>query len=297
MGVRAVRGPPGRGPALVLAVTYREEEIGPAHPSGCSASVFETAAAEANRAGQAGREATLHLGAFQLACRHRSLAGRRPRLEHEAIWKLVSVGRWSELDPLVRSAWPRRGALPEAEPARLAAAFSAHLFWTGSLDQALAVAKDELANLEECGALDEAGVLLREAAVIAWFKDDGASARIFADRALDVARRTGDLDLEIRAGRIETVIAYGAQGNPQVATSRLRENAAIARAQGLAIPEGSGTVVSVVRHRHVARRPGGQTGVRASRRVVLGGCASGGHTPFAGGPPRRERGYLPPDSA
>lgn len=60
-------------------------------------SVFETATAEANRAGQAGREATLHLGAFQLACRHGSLAGRRPRLEHEAIWKLVSVGRWSEL--------------------------------------------------------------------------------------------------------------------------------------------------------------------------------------------------------
>jgi len=201
-------------------------------------SVLETAAGEASRTGLAGREATLQLGAFQLACRHRSLAGRRPRLEHEAIWKLVSVGRWSELDPLVRSAWSRRGALPQAERARLAAAFSAHLFWTGSLDQALTAAKEELASLEECGALDDAGVLLREAALIAWFKDDGASARIFADRALDVARRTGNLDLEIRVGRIAIAIDYGKQGNPQVATSRLRENAAIARAQGLPIPEG-----------------------------------------------------------
>src|SRR5262249_60334773 len=98
--------------------------------------VREPAGGEGTRAGQAGRGATLHRGAFQLARRHRSLARQRARLEESAIRDLFGVGRWSELDPLVRSTWSRRGALPPAEPAQLAAVFSAHLFWTGSIGQA-----------------------------------------------------------------------------------------------------------------------------------------------------------------
>jgi len=201
-------------------------------------SELETAAGAANRAGQAGREATLHLGAFQLACRHNSLAAQRARLEDEAIRNLVSYGRWSELELLVRGAWWTRRTLPRAERAKLADAFSAHLFWSGSIDQALTVARDELASLEEEGGQDDAGMLLREAAFIAWFKGDGASARAFVDRALDVARRTGDLELKLAAGRFEAGISYGKLGDPQAAISRLRENAAMARANGLAIPEG-----------------------------------------------------------
>ena len=200
-------------------------------------SVLETAAGEANRAGQAGRQATLHLGAFQLARRHRSLARQRARLEESAIRDLFGVGRWSELDPLVRSTWSRRGALPPAERAQLAAVFSAHLFWTGSIGQAFIVANDELATLEERGALDAGGVLLREASLIAWFKGDDAAARAFVDRALDVARRTNDMDLDIRARRIEIMIAYGEQREPEPTVSRLRENAAFARARGLAVHE------------------------------------------------------------
>src|SRR6516225_556326 len=117
-------------------------------------SEFETAAELASRAGHVGRAATLHLGALQLARRHRLLAGRRAVLEEQAIEELFQVGRWSELDPLVRDAWPRRSTLPQAQRARLAAAFSADLLWTGSSDQALAVATDELASLEESGGLD-----------------------------------------------------------------------------------------------------------------------------------------------
>ena len=150
-------------------------------------SVLDTAAGEASRTVQAGRKATLHLGAFQLACRHLSLAGQRARLEEEAIRGLFGVGRWSELDPLVRGAWSRRGALPPAKRAQLAAVFSEHLLWTESIDQASRVAKDELATLDECRSLDDGGVLLREAALIAWFKGDGAAVRAFVDRALDVA--------------------------------------------------------------------------------------------------------------
>ena len=200
-------------------------------------SVLETAAGEANRAGQLGRAATLHLGAFQLAGRHGTLAGQRARLEDAAIRDLFSVGRWSELDPLVRSAWSRRRALPQAERAQLAAVFSAHLFWTGSIDQAFRVAEDELAALEDSGSPDVGGPLLREAALIAWIKGDGAAARAFSDRALDVAQRTSDVDLDIRARRIETMIAYGERREPQAAIRRLQENAASARAQGLAVNE------------------------------------------------------------
>jgi len=198
---------------------------------------FETAAELAKRAGQVGRAATLHLGAFQLACRHSSLAGRQTRLEEETIRDLFRAGRWSELDPLVRSAWARRRALPPAGRAQLAAVFSAHLFWTGSTGQAFTVAKDELAALKERGCLDAGGPLLREAALIAWFTGDGSAARAFVDLALDVARRTRDVDLDIQARRLEIYIAYGEQREPQAAISRLRENAAFARARGLAVHE------------------------------------------------------------
>jgi DNA-binding CsgD family transcriptional regulator len=200
-------------------------------------SVLDSAAGEASRTGQAGREATLHLGAFQLACRHRSLAGQRARLEEEAIRGLFGVGRWSELDPLVRGAWSRRGVLPPVKRAQLAAVFSEHLLWTASIDQASKVAKDELATLEDCRSIDDGGVLLREAALIAWFRGDGAAVRVFVDRALDVAQRTSDVDLAIRARRIEIFIAYGEQRDRQAAIDRLRENAASARAQGLAVDE------------------------------------------------------------
>src|SRR5262252_9572698 len=87
-------------------------------------SVLEAAAGEASRAGQVGRVATLHLGAFQLARRHRSLAGRQAGLEDRAIEDLNQADRLSELEPLVREAWPRRGARPPAERAQLAAVFS-----------------------------------------------------------------------------------------------------------------------------------------------------------------------------
>jgi DNA-binding CsgD family transcriptional regulator len=201
-------------------------------------SKFEIAAELASRAGQVGRAATLHLGAFQLACRHVRLVGRRASLEEAAIRDLFSAGRWSELDPLVRGAWSRRGALSSAKRAQLAAVFSEHLLWAGSIDQAFRVARDELSALEACGDLDDGGVLWREAALIAWFSGDGSAVRTFVDRALDIARRTSDVELDIRARRIEIFIAYGEQRERQAAIDRLRENAAFARAHGLAVDEG-----------------------------------------------------------
>lgn len=238
-------------------------------------SVLDTAAEEANRAGQAGREATLHLGAFQLAGRHRSLAGQRARLEDEAIRHLFGVGRWSELDPLVRRAWSRRGTLPPAKRARLAAVFSEHLLWTESIDQAFRAVTDELATLEECGGLGDGGVLLREAALITWFRGDGAAARALVERALDIARRTSDVTLDIRARRTEIFIAYGEQRERQAAVDRLRENAASARAHGLAVDEGwalsylsyiTGVLADVEAARQLTERAGARTWLFAALR-------------------------------
>jgi DNA-binding CsgD family transcriptional regulator len=201
-------------------------------------SVLETAAEEASRAGQVGRLATLYLGALQLARRHRSLAGRRADLEEQAIEELFRADRWSELGPLVRDAWPRRAALPCAQRARLAAVFTTHLYYAGSVVQALAVAKDELASLEEGGGLDHGAGLLRQAAMWAWIKGDGGDARALADRAVDVTRRTGNLDSEVRARRFQILVAYGKGRDRAAAVTALEENAAFARAHGLAVSEG-----------------------------------------------------------
>jgi DNA-binding CsgD family transcriptional regulator len=200
--------------------------------------VLETAADLASQTGQVGRLATLHLGALHLARRHRSLADRRADLEDQAIEELFRADRWSELEPLVRDAWPRRAALLHAQRARLAAVFSTHLYFTGSIAQALAVATEELAILEEGGGLDHGAVLLRQAAMWAWMKGDGADARALIDRAVDVARRTGDLESEVRARRFQILVGYGQGGDREAAVAALAENAAFARAHGLAVYEG-----------------------------------------------------------
>ncbi len=200
--------------------------------------VLETAAEEASRVGQVGRVATLRLGAFQLAGRHRSLTGERARLEEQAIEELYQVGRFSELDPLVRDVWPRRSTLPQAQRALLAAAFTAQLFWTGSSDQAHEVATGELASLEERGGIDHGAVLLREASLLAWHMGDGARARALVDRALEVARRAGDTVSELAARRLQINLGYGQAGDREGAVRRLREVAAVARGDDQAVAGG-----------------------------------------------------------
>src|SRR5262249_60537353 len=57
-------------------------------------------------------------------------------------------------------------------------------------------------------------------------------------RASECARTTGDPDWNAAPGFLETAICYGQRGDPQAAIGGLRENAAVARANGLAIAEG-----------------------------------------------------------
>src|SRR5262249_39571707 len=64
------------------------------------------------------------------------------------------------------------------------------------------------------------------------------SARAFVDRALEIARRTGDPDLEAAAGRLEIAICLRGTGDPRAAIGGVGARAAVARANGLAIAEG-----------------------------------------------------------
>ena len=199
---------------------------------------LEAAAGDTARTGPLGRQATLHLGAFQLAGRHGALADLRPDLGYQAVFALFNAGRWTELHPLLHNAWASRTALPWAERARLAGVFGTNLLWTGAVREALAVVTAELALVERNSSLDDAGPLLREAALIAWHNGAGAAARGYAERAVEIAERTGDARLALRARRFQIVLNYGERGDPEAAVSGLRANMAAAQALGLGFPDG-----------------------------------------------------------
>jgi DNA-binding CsgD family transcriptional regulator len=196
-------------------------------------SVLESDAEEAGRAGNVGRGATLHLAALQLAGRHSSLAPRRARLERAAVRELFLAGRWTELDPLVRRAWSRRDHLSLHERAWLANVLGLHLFWTGALDEARALIDQELAYLERHDALDEGAMLLAQAGFVAGFLGEDQQARQRTDRALEIARRTGDAEAECRARRTRIYLGYQLDHDHRAAIARSRDNAAFARAHGL----------------------------------------------------------------
>ena len=200
-------------------------------------SELEAASAEASRASQAGRAATLHLSALQLANRHGTLADQRARLERAAIRDVFLATRWSELDPLVRKAWADRDALNHLDQIWLAAVFGGHLFWTGAIEEAWTLMEHEVAALDQDESSAEGALLLTQAALLGWLKGEPGSARAFAARGLAAARRAGDLDVELLARRTEIVIAY-AEHDPEIALARLREQAASARAHGLGAAEG-----------------------------------------------------------
>ena len=228
-------------------------------------SELEAAVAEASRAGQVGRAATLHVGALQLAGRHRTLADQRARLEHAAIRDLFLASRWSELDPLVRKAWAGRARLSRLDRAWLAAVTGFHLFWIGAIREAWALVEQEVASLDQDEASAEGSLLLTQAALLAFLKGEPA-ARAFIDRGLAAARRIGDLDLEIRARRTEIVIAHGEGKDPELAVARLREEADFARAHGLDAAEGFAllflaSISNALEDAEAARKVAERTGV------------------------------------
>jgi len=199
--------------------------------------VLEEGAERAKQAGQAGRGATLCLAALGLARRHERLASRRPGLEQQAIWAVFRARRWSELDPLIRDAWSRSGALGPAERISLANVFSEHLLWTGAVAEAWSLIQTELANLEPDHASADAAMLLVRGGLVAWFRGDQEQAREHVQRGLAAARRAGD-DLAQWLARHDLAhIGYAIDGNRQAAVDALSESAASARAFGSKIGE------------------------------------------------------------
>jgi DNA-binding CsgD family transcriptional regulator/tetratricopeptide (TPR) repeat protein len=200
-------------------------------------SVLEESAAEAGKAGNVGRSATLHLAALQLAGRQAALAPRRAGLQEVAIRALFLAGRWTELDPLVRDAWSRRDRLPLHQRAWLANVLAVHLFWTGAVGEARALIEQELAYLEHHDALERGAMLLAQAGFVAGFLGEHQQALRHSERALEIARRTGDVEAECRARYTRIYILYGLDRDRQAAIARSRDTAAFARAHGLPTSE------------------------------------------------------------
>jgi len=203
-------------------------------------SAIEAGAEAANRKGDVGRGASLRLAALKLASRYESLAAHRVRLERAAIQDLFLTERWSELDPLVRDAWSRRDELSAEERAWLANVFGVLLFWTGAVAEGTSLINDELARLEQSGAVDQSTTLLWIGGESAWIQGDYERALRHLERALTVAQRTGDSEAEwrFRNGRLHA--RYSLDFDREAAIAGFRESAAFARARGLAFGEATG---------------------------------------------------------
>ncbi len=199
--------------------------------------VLEEGAAEAGQAGNVGRSATLQLAALQLAGRQGSLAPGRAGLQEAAIRALFLAGRWTELDPLVRDAWSRRDRLPLPQRAWLANVLAVHLFWTGAVGEARALIEQELAHLQRHDALDRGAMLLAQAGFVAGFLGENQQALRHSERALEIARRTGDVEAECRARYIQIYVLYGLDRDRPAAIARSRDTVAFARAHGLTASE------------------------------------------------------------
>jgi DNA-binding CsgD family transcriptional regulator/tetratricopeptide (TPR) repeat protein len=200
-------------------------------------SVLEDSAAEAGKAGNVGRSATLHLAALRVAGRHASLAPRRAGLREVAIRELFLGGRWTELDPLVRDAWSRRDRLPLRQRAWLANVLAMHLFWRGEVGEARALIEQELAHLEHHGALEHGAMLLAQAGFVAGFVGEDQQALRHTERALEIARRSGDVEAECRARYAGIYIGYELDRDRQAAIARARDTAAFAHAHDLSASE------------------------------------------------------------
>ncbi len=198
---------------------------------------LETAAQEARRAGNVGRAASLLKAALDLVDSDTALAHRKEALVTIAIGDLFRAGRWSELDPLIRARWTRRHLLGVAERAWLASLFALHLFWTGSIREAGAVAGDEISHLKYAGQLDAGGMLLAQAAFIGWFRGNGDQVLSLGAQALEIGRRHGDAETECRARNVLANAAFGVDRDRNSAAEAHWENARFARAHGFAVAE------------------------------------------------------------
>lgn len=223
-----------RGAHLVERVAMHHERAG--EPVAALAALT-AAADDARAAGEIGRAGSLRLAALALARRHHSLATHAEAIACSAVPDLCLAGRWSDLAPLIRAAWLRRDQLAADERARIAHVMALQLFWTGAIVDARTLVQEEIARLEAKEGLDCAAMLLAEAGSMAWFCGDPRSALTYAERSLEIARRMGDAEAECRARNVRIQAAHHIAHDRQATIAAHRENAAFARAHGLAVGE------------------------------------------------------------
>jgi DNA-binding CsgD family transcriptional regulator len=223
-----------QGYSTELVATHLERAGRPSE----ALSTLLAAADEARKVGSVARAATLQLGANHLAMRHESLADRRWSVLRLAIRDLFAAGRSSELDPLIKEAWPSRRRLEPSARSQLSAIAAWNLYWSGAIRESWTLLDEEIGELDQAGNLDAAGELLIVAAGNAWVsRGDAKSARTLVTRAMEVAHRMGEVELEARARCIGILVDYGSDRSADVATDRLRDAAAFAQAHGLILAE------------------------------------------------------------
>jgi DNA-binding CsgD family transcriptional regulator len=232
---------------------------------GPALAVLDEGAQRAQAAGEEARAATLVLAALGLARQRDELAPRRASLEQQAIRALSTARRWSELDPLIRDAWSRSGALRPEERASLAVEFSNHLFWTGAVAEAWSLIEAELAQLGPAQASGYAATLAARGSLIAFFRGDYEQALRYAERGLAAARSAGDAAAEWNSRHDLAHIRYAISGNRQAAADAFSACAASARALGSKLGEAA-TLFDAACHNGGALRHV-ESGIRAAEQA------------------------------
>jgi DNA-binding CsgD family transcriptional regulator len=194
--------------------------------------------------GNVGRGASLARAALDLARRHPSLHERVDELARLAVNDLFLAGRWTELEPLVSELWPTRHTMPPEARAWLANAAVMDFLFLGEVARARATADDEVAHVETVGDSSGAGLLFAQAAFLAYFSGDFAVARDRSERAVAVARNSGDAEASARARLVHILARRRLDRSRGRSVSDLRDNAAFARSAGLGVGEANSLFVT-----------------------------------------------------
>jgi DNA-binding CsgD family transcriptional regulator len=194
--------------------------------------------------GNVGRAASLAHAALDLARRHPSLNPRVDELARLAVNDLFLAGRWTELEPLVNELWRARHTMPAEARAWLANAAVMDLLFLGEIARARATADDEVAHVEAAGDSSGAGLLFAQTAFLAYFSGDFPLARDRSERAVAIARSSGDAEASARAQLVQ-ILARRRLGRSRArSVSDLRANAAFARSAGLGVREANALFVT-----------------------------------------------------
>jgi DNA-binding CsgD family transcriptional regulator len=194
--------------------------------------------------GNVGRGASLALAALDLARRHPSLRERADELARLAVNDLFLAGQWTELEPLVNDLWPARHTMAPEARAWLANAAVMDFLFLGEIARALATADDEVAHVETVGDSSGAGLLFAQAAFLAYFSGDFAAARHRSERAVAIARTSGDAEASARAQLVHILARRRLDRSRGRSVRDLRDNAAFARSAGLGVREANSLFVT-----------------------------------------------------